>query len=253
MVELYRMKEITEMNPAQQTMWISRKMPEELYDLENDPHEIHNLAGDPRYRETLLLFRKVMKDWMIRTCDAGLMPEGYILENLDDNTTYELARSKEIYPIGRILEVADMILENSIEQDKLSAKLDDDHELIRFWAVICLSHLQNPSSRTLKKLNEAISDSSLYVRLAAADALCIFNLCNEKAQMAILEGLKSERMIDVLVAARIFELHAEKMPLIKEDAGEVRQFLMQVTEEGQWKGYDINALWALNEAFNKLD
>jgi hypothetical protein len=125
--------------------------------------------------------------------------------------------------------------------------------LIRYWAGISLCYIENPSTPTIEKLTQALSDPSLHVRMAAADALCTFNKCNEKAQMVIIEGLQSEKMMEVLVAARIFELHAEKANLIEGKAKGIQQYLTEKTEEGQWKGYDVNALWALNEAFNKLD
>ena len=35
--------------------------PEELYDLDNDPLEIHNLATDPKYDKVLQIFRKELK------------------------------------------------------------------------------------------------------------------------------------------------------------------------------------------------
>ena len=253
MIELYRMKDITKMNSAQQTMWMSRKTPEELYDIEKDPYEVHNLARDPAYREILFVMRKEMEDWMIKTFESGLMPEGYIMENLKKNTVYELARSRDRYPIREILQVTDLLLENPIDQDKISANLESNHELIRYWAVISLGYIENPSASTIEKLTKALSDPSLYVRMAAADALCTFNQCNEEAQMVIFEGLKSKRMIDVLVAARIFELHAEKANSIADEVKGIQQYLTEITEERQWKGYDINALWALNEAFSKLD
>jgi len=38
-----------------QLLIFAKKRPiEELYDLKNDPHELHNLAADPAHRQTLL-------------------------------------------------------------------------------------------------------------------------------------------------------------------------------------------------------
>ena len=38
------------LTPAQDQFW-NRKPPEELYDLQNDPDEVHNLAGSPAHQE----------------------------------------------------------------------------------------------------------------------------------------------------------------------------------------------------------
>ncbi|AKJ65426.1 sulfatase [Kiritimatiella glycovorans] len=43
--------------------------PEELYDLRNDPYEMHNLADDPECREVRDRFRKALDAWMERTGD----------------------------------------------------------------------------------------------------------------------------------------------------------------------------------------
>jgi len=45
--------------------------PEELYDLERDPHEIDNLAGSPKHREILERLRAALEDWIPKTDDKG--------------------------------------------------------------------------------------------------------------------------------------------------------------------------------------
>ncbi len=48
---------------------------EELYNLEIDPDEIHNLASLPEYREQLLKMRKQLADWQLKVHDKGLIDE----------------------------------------------------------------------------------------------------------------------------------------------------------------------------------
>jgi hypothetical protein len=48
---------------------------EELYDLETDPHEIHNLAATPDHRATLEKLRAALDRWMEETGDQGRTPE----------------------------------------------------------------------------------------------------------------------------------------------------------------------------------
>lgn len=45
---------------------------EELYDLEKDPHEKHNLIDNPAYDDTLQKLRNVLIEWMYSTQDALL-------------------------------------------------------------------------------------------------------------------------------------------------------------------------------------
>jgi hypothetical protein len=53
----------------------STKPIEELYDTQSDPHEVNNLAGDPRYTDKLKELRGRLVEWMVQTQDLGLIPE----------------------------------------------------------------------------------------------------------------------------------------------------------------------------------
>ncbi len=64
----------------QQARWLHPSKPEEeLYDLQNDPYELNNLAGLTEMQDTLLHFRKVLNDWMQETNDLGRIPESDLI------------------------------------------------------------------------------------------------------------------------------------------------------------------------------
>jgi N-sulfoglucosamine sulfohydrolase len=63
------------LNAAQSFPWSPNRLAEELYDLENDPHEIHNLAHDPAYVAELKKHRKILQAWIKKTDDKGQYPE----------------------------------------------------------------------------------------------------------------------------------------------------------------------------------
>ncbi len=50
--------------------------PEELYDLEQDPQELHNLAGDSAHKELLLEMREKLSQWQKETKDLWLYRDG---------------------------------------------------------------------------------------------------------------------------------------------------------------------------------
>ncbi len=64
-----------EMNEAQLVFFGPKKPAEELYDLEHDPHEIRNLAEDPKFKKELKRHRKLLADWVAETGGGGLEPE----------------------------------------------------------------------------------------------------------------------------------------------------------------------------------
>lgn len=50
--------------------------PEELFDLENDPEELVNLAGRPEFESTLKEMRATLEDWQYQTDDVWLFRDG---------------------------------------------------------------------------------------------------------------------------------------------------------------------------------
>jgi N-sulfoglucosamine sulfohydrolase len=63
----------------------------ELYDLQKDPHEMHDLAEDPGMRKVLNELKKALADWQADSrdplADSALLAE-YIREMEDVNTRY---------------------------------------------------------------------------------------------------------------------------------------------------------------------
>jgi len=63
------------LTPAQ-SKWMARHRPqEELYDVQNDPHELNNLADNPRYGKLLRSFWEKLNRWIHQTADRGRQPE----------------------------------------------------------------------------------------------------------------------------------------------------------------------------------
>lgn len=60
------------LNSGQLLFFEDCKPAEELYDLEKDPHQMHNLAEDPSMKKVLDKMRGMMKDWLDNHKDLGL-------------------------------------------------------------------------------------------------------------------------------------------------------------------------------------
>ena len=63
------------------SLWFKTPKPkEELYDLNKDPYELKNLAGEASLKDTLLFLREVLDQWIINTNDLGEYSEIELIE-----------------------------------------------------------------------------------------------------------------------------------------------------------------------------
>jgi N-sulfoglucosamine sulfohydrolase len=69
------------LTPAQQRLFEWPRARLELYDLERDPWELHNVAADPRYAKEVAELASVLQDWIEQSDD---FPAAYRIR--DDNT-----------------------------------------------------------------------------------------------------------------------------------------------------------------------
>lgn len=63
------------LNAAQLKFMATSRPAEELYDLQNDPFELKNLAESPEHRETLARLRAALDRWIEQANDSGRIPE----------------------------------------------------------------------------------------------------------------------------------------------------------------------------------
>lgn len=64
-----------QLNEVQDRFWSKARPAEELYDLKNDPDEIHNLADDLSYSEQLQHHRSILEKWIKKMDDKGQYAE----------------------------------------------------------------------------------------------------------------------------------------------------------------------------------
>ena len=63
------------LNETQALLFRDERPAEELYAVNVDPHEINNLADNPKYAEKLEEMRGMLDAWMRETGDLGQRPE----------------------------------------------------------------------------------------------------------------------------------------------------------------------------------
>lgn len=159
-------------NAAQSAFWRPKPV-EELYDEQNDPYEVDNLA-EHGHRDTLALLRKVLHDHLLATRDTGFMPESDMVKRAQGSTICDIARDDAKYPLERILSAAELASDpHDGDMPRLIAMMNDPDPAVRYWAATgCSVRRLEQAIAAKDTLLHLVKDSSPAVRVAAAEGLC---------------------------------------------------------------------------------
>jgi uncharacterized sulfatase len=160
------------LTPEQAHFW-QTKPPEELYDLNSDPDEVHNLSDSPEHREILKRMRNAQQEHALKIRDVGFLPENEIHRRAQGSSPYEVGHDDARYPMERIFAAAELAA--SLEPDavpELKRALEDDDSAVRYWGAMGMLMRGKPAVDAARaELRTALGDEAPSVRIAAAWAL----------------------------------------------------------------------------------
>lgn len=194
MKELRRVAKTGKMPPAMKLFMADRKPVEEFYDLQNDPHEINNLATDPKYKEQLEKFRKVHKQWIKETRDLGLIPEPeMVLREKQAGSRYDiLGKTDDKTLPERLGRMAALASEGTQALPELLKGLQDKDAAVRYWAATGIGNIGRLSDEATRAcLNILEKETSTVVRIAAGRALLRMKTEEKKALSELSKSLES--------------------------------------------------------------
>ena len=197
------------LNEAQSAFW-ERKPPEELYDVTQDPDNVHNLANDPQYQADLQRLRAANNEWARSIHDAGFLPEAEIIARAQQQsaTIYEVVREPEL-PLDRIIETAELAsAEDSTNLDELTKRLDDQESAVRYWAATGCAILGKQAVSAHADLEKHLDDPSPSVAVASAEALYYLG-DKEKSIATLSRALQNEQEMTRVHALNVLKLIGE--------------------------------------------
>ena len=153
-----------------QTAFFKPRPAEQLFDIEKDPHEIHNLAADPQYAHVLVDMRRSLQKKVKSLPDFSFLPETALSDCRGDASSMLLDQQGRI---GRLLSIADLQLSPFPEASASIYKaLNAKDPMERYWALITSSAFGEQADEfTEKAIELAASDSNRLVRVRAAEFL----------------------------------------------------------------------------------
>jgi len=181
MREIRRVQEDGSASAGVAQFLVPSKLIEELYNVEADPHEMHNLAADPAHRATLARLRQAHLDWVLETRDLGLIPEAEINARQGElGSAWAILSGPESGTlINRVRDAASLSLQNEEAIPQMIDTLKDSDAAVRYWAAIGLGNLGKQAVTSAPFLKRVLNDESENVRVAAARALCRMELPDE--------------------------------------------------------------------------
>ncbi len=165
--QLYKEGKLNEL----QARFFEARPAEALYDLENDPEETRNLAGDPRYAKSLAEMRALLAGWVKGMPDLSFIPESVLVaEGFDNPVAYGQAHKEQI---ARLVDLADLSLVPLDEaRPGIQKALASEDPWQRYWGlIVCSSHGKAAEAFVPLAQKLAEDDAELLVRVRAAEFL----------------------------------------------------------------------------------
>ena len=193
--DLYEKGELS----AAQRAFFDPQAPEELYDVENDPYEIHNLAKDIRYEQTLKELRCELKKNMLSLNDLGLFPEAvWLKEGIDNPVAFGTGNKKRLERYSDILDLELNGFDDA--KSKLQKALRSDDPVANYWALTVCVYFGEQSKPLKKEVTTLLNNPLSIVKSRALLALSRMEKTSSERQMLdILYSAKTEaEMLQIL-------------------------------------------------------
>jgi len=246
MQEIRKAEGAGEMTDAMALFSAGRKPVKELYDLEKDPHEIHNLADDPAYAEKLKELEEALFAWQLSIGDLGLIPESEIDEREESaGSTYGILHGEtdQSAYIRELTSIATRASEGESAFPALRKALDHEDSVIRYWGATGLGNFAEEAKSfkdTTIALEKRLEDPSPTVRIAAGRALCRMGL-TDPALSVVAEEMKGKGEWARLEAA-----------IVLDELDEVARPVLETLQGGLGKQPNKYIVRVSNKAVNDL-
>ncbi len=182
------------LDETQAAFW-REKPSEELYDLENDPDLVRNLASLPEHAAERERLAAALRRQLLTIRDLGFLPEAEMHRRAAAMAVTPWAWGQGAYQVERVLAAAEFASDRSQSERaavvRLLRMLGDPDSAVRSWAAIGLRTRGEEAVRSARaELRAALRDPAPPVRVHAAEALGRFGEPPERAAA-----------VDVLLAA----------------------------------------------------
>ncbi|MCM8541948.1 MAG: sulfatase-like hydrolase/transferase [Lentisphaeraceae bacterium] len=247
-IELHKVHRQGKDSVQSQKLWSPRPF-EELYDIQNDPRELTNIANKPELKDIKNKLSARLRQWSIETRDSGFLTESDMHRRANENgiTPYEMMQKEKLFPVDKILEAAEKASLPGVSQEERIKLYQDNDPIVRYWSVqsqIINGYKNSPAIELFKK---GLQDENPTVRATAAEGLAKAGK-PELAIPAFRELLKEKEPNLALYVARCLAISLMDVRPIEEEIRVSRKsYLAPPGSKKPWKDFVYSAFttWAL--------
>lgn len=207
-----------------QALWEAPGSAEQLYDLTNDPWELHNLAKDPAHQEKLKTLRAKLKATMVEIRDTGFVPEP-LFDSLAGSSTISEHVHSASFEINKIADLAFAASAGEMSQlPDLKKALTSENVLERYWGLVGLRILGDQAKAEVDSIASLLKDKHPVIRATAAEATFVMGKKDLAATMLINElstPMNEESLLYLLNILRRLEL-LDQIPQNWQKAGKTQ-------------------------------
>ncbi len=155
-----------------QSQFFEPKAVEGLYDLQADPHEIHNLAGDAEHTDRLLKMRTRLTERLKAMPDLSFFPEAILYDEAMSNPVEFGSENKQ--EIGELIDTVNLAVEPfSQAEGKLRAAISSDNPWKRYWGLVACSSFRDQAKSLVPLAQQRLADPEPLVVMRTVEFLSI--------------------------------------------------------------------------------
>jgi len=189
---------------AVQSQFHQRRPAEQLFDVEADPHEVNNLANDPKFASVLKDLRERMQRKLREINDLSFYPESHMVKAaLSNGQAYGKKHSKEI---SQLADIADLALQpfDKARKPLVKAMASDNHWQ-RYWGCVTAAVHGEAAKALVPNAKKLLKDDNLMVRMRAAEFLGSIKAMNPMpALLSVLNNATTEQELMLTFNAVVY-------------------------------------------------
>jgi arylsulfatase A-like enzyme len=161
------------LNELQASLVKPEQPTEYLFDLNNDPWQIHNLADLPDYHVQLETLRSALQQHLREIRDIHFLPEYEMAQRAKEEMPCEFRLDNKAYPFERILAAANQVgAGREAIADQLKLLQEDSDATVRYWGAVALDAQGEAVRPYEKEILAALEDPHPSVQMAVAGIAC---------------------------------------------------------------------------------